>query len=233
MIGFLTDTEFELFYPQAIDYDATTKANALSGSAGLVNSYLNTTLKVPEGDKSPYILKIAQSQFARYILEFGNVGETDDVRNMYNNTADMVKAITQNELSIPTVTNYPGTVGFNIVERSVASTGYITIRDGSPNNVCNYKLLCTTGGQVASGNVRFSVFRDDNIDSALVTNVEVSLIYNNVLRDYSGTLYIDDLEVSFSGQFTSGDYFIISAVPYESINETVEDNKLQQGYILY
>lgn len=239
--SFITSIELAYFYPQSTDYTTDEINNALSGSCGLVMSYLNSNLSLTppyekDGNGSyPEILKINQAQFARWILETSNVGYTDELQNLYNATADVVGKISQNEITIPSVKHYGTETGWKISKIiNSGSLGYAYLKAGQvPTSPTQYKLVCTSVGTnyVDSNAVTFNVYTD--YSASPICTCTATYLYNNIISNYSGTISFDSLDMMFIGQWTNGDIIYVNGVPAEMVNANKDDLTLKQGYILY
>ena len=233
---YATLSELNMLYSSASDYTTEAQENAQTLSFELVNSFLNSTLNIPPTGQIG-ILKIAQAKFYQWILETSNIGYTEELTNLYNANAEMLKGIQQDQLTVPGYQYSNENAGYHIVEQSSAAGILHIMPNQLPNYPAKYKIVITTGGAVRSGNVRYSVYRDDDISTAVQTNITAKFELRTLFDGYAGTLaFLDSPTVLFNGTFVANDYFWIECVPQYQVDTAppAEANKsIVQGRVVY
>ena len=223
---YITSTEANYFFNGDTNYTSAQKTNALTVSFGLVNDFVNPVLKIPvvgewDGEstiEAPQVLKVAQGSFYQWVLERGNHGYTDELNDLYNATAEMLRSLTQNELSAAVAQTYAHEAGWHITSVTrTANVGEVYVRGTSPLIRKNYKIVISTGGSaeyVAGGTASFDAYRSDT--EAAVVSAQ--------LLDFEWKTVHDTFEIRFDGQWNNGDTIRIVGIP-ESKVDTVSPPK--------
>lgn len=239
---YITPAEAQLYFSNFADYgtDPTLavlsdrQTLALTASFGLVNSYISSKLSVPvvgEWDgastiAAPEPLKMAQAQFCQYLLEFGNVGFTDELDKLHKSIIATLRAITQNELVVNQSEIFDAQVGWHIVSRTNSANGGVEIRGTPPLNKSFYRLVCgslQTTTQYPSG-IRVTGYRSDSA-TARQTNVTADW--------YTWQVFDSAFEIRFDGQWATSWEVLVSGVPESAVNSAAPTNVLKQSDIAY
>ena len=230
---YITDSELQVMFPQAADFSSEQRENAINQSGNMVMAYIRTELHPIvqanlETGNFPYILKMAQLQFARYVLEFSNVGYTEELDNLYKSTADICAKITKNELNIPGESHNSKDLGWQIVNVTVAdSSAFAEARGGVPQVYQSWELEFISS-------THFKVTRDDG--SILAASQQIFYNWYNILygSELDAPAPVDaSLEMRFTGTWTVGDKIKIVGVPYEHINTPESSDGISSGRIIY
>jgi hypothetical protein len=220
MNSYITLTEANRLYPLAADYSSSLQGDALSASYGLVNSFVSSELRIPAispDGQSPSILKIAQLKFYKYILEFSNMGQTDENQELYDKTAEMLSKITQNELTVPDVQTFPTDIGWHLINQSIAN-GSAFIRGGYPSvrTQVNVNFYHTGSAYPTASYMKFVRTDSDSVIATMTGSYDWA------------SLTLDDVsvELRYDGKFSASDSFGILGIPGENI--VVEKDTLKQ-----
>ncbi|BDQ01940.1 MAG: hypothetical protein KatS3mg036_0494 [Ignavibacterium sp.] len=222
MTSYLTADEAILFYPQAEQYSVEQIDLALKTSFSLVNSFLDATLKLPAIDSAgqiPYILKIHQARFFQYVLESMNIGYSDELKNLYDVTAESLKKITQNELIVSELQITPIEIGWNLKGVSLQQ-GSVYIKGTAPDIAYSLVFVCTQGGFPAQ--TIWDVIRSDSDER--FTEFEGSFDW----KALEGT----PLQIRLDGKFFQGDSFTVFGQP-ETKKIASPNRILKQAGVLY
>lgn len=229
---YITSAEATLFYSNDGNFSAGAKTLALSTSFGLVNAYISSKLTLPvigqwDGEstiEAPSVLKIAQSKLYQWILETSNVGETPELKELFDNTVEMLRGITDNELGTPQQLVYSVQSGWHVVNvTNSATSGAIYVRGTAPALKTFYSLIGTHTGTKYAGDVVYSVFRSDSATARSTGN----------LGNWDWRAVDSAFEVRFDGQWASGFDVRIVGVPSEAVNVATPSNALKQGPLNY
>ncbi len=154
---YITSAEATYFYDDA-NYAAAEKSQALTISFGLLNGYLNSALEIPivpewNGSDTTItasaVLKLGQGKFYEYLLRRGEVGDTPEVKDVFNAAVEYVQSITQEQLTIPSAGTYEREVGWHLVSKSNTGGGDCFIKGSAPSYNQHIKLVIT-GAATAS-----------------------------------------------------------------------------------
>lgn len=224
MTSYITKDEAYLFYPQAADYSEEQVDLALNTSFSLVNSFLDSNLKLPAINSSgdiPYILKLHQAKFLQYVLESMNIGYSDELKNLYDSTAEALKKLTQNELTVSEIQITPIEIGWNIKEIKFQKPGAaVNIKGVPPEISYTLNFKCISPGFPAD--TSWEIYRSDS--PLLFKTINGSFDWTTI----EGTT----LSVRFDGEFTIGDEFTVYGQP--DTKKVVSPNRiLKQSEVLY
>jgi hypothetical protein len=205
MNSYLTLDETLLFYPNASEYASEQQAIALETSYSLVNSFLDSTLTLPaidEGGNIPGILKLMQSRFYQYILESSNHGYSDELKKLFDATAETLNKITQNELIVSEVQITAKEIGWNISENNLTA-GQVFVSGDAPLEVNNFVFTVISTGTTFVADAIFEVKRSDS-----------DIVFSTINGDFDWQVVgISYLNIRFDGQFTSGETFSVRGTP--------------------
>jgi hypothetical protein len=229
---YITSTEANQAYPNDASYTSAQKASALKDSKGLVDSFIDSKYQLPvigEWDgqteiEAPIILKVLQKKFYRYLLEFSNVGETEDLKELWDTTVETCRGLRAGELDIPSAT-YDNEPGWHITNVASTSTlGLVQVRGYEPVDYrLHYKIVITSTGTQYVDSVTYSVYRSDSATARSTGNV-ASLEWTVVDSRFS---------IRFDGQWTLNDEIHIVGIPTSDVNTTgTPKNYIQQGVVL-
>ena len=228
---YITSTEANRFYPNDSAFSSGQRSSALSASKGLVDSFVNSKIPLPvlgdwDGEsaiEAPYVLKVAQSRFYRHILEFANVGETDDLNALWENTVEMLRSLREGELDIPSLV-YESEAGWHIANTTRSSdVGGVWVRGAAPTEYrYHYRIVVTSSGTNYVDSVRYSVYRSDS-STAVLTGQVASFAWQYVLSMF---------EIRFDGQWTLNDEVRIVGIPSAAVNAPgAKTNYIEQGIV--
>lgn len=227
---YITTTEANYAYPNDANFSAGQRAQALTRSFGLVNSYVAAAVAVPvmsewDGASSitaPEVLKVCQERFYRWCLESTSIDSDDDVQALYDSTAEILKGLTQDNLINPAqVTAYQK--GWHIVDKTSGVNGRVEVRGGPADFHWGYLLTITTSGY--PGTLVFSATRSDSATAVATGLVGYSTQWTTVDSRF---------EVRFDGQWSSGNTIRILGVPDTEVNKaTPQGNVIRQGPVGY
>lgn len=237
---YITDTELIAGYPRANDYTSAQRSDALDKSYGLVNAYLNNTLIVPpitpwDGVntyvESPQILKHCQLRLAQYWLEFLNVGWSRELEDFYQATIEILRGISQNELSLPGQIS-DRIVGWNIADiycSGLAGGFYLDPYNTPPSYDTTLELrIDSTGTKYINSGVVFDTYQLDRSEVYL-NNTTATYLYQTITDSLGNTV-----SFRWNGQWTFGDYVKIIGVPMSRINTAPEPGQvLRQRNLVY
>jgi len=225
---YLTSAEASLYCPDT-DYGADLKAQSLTDSAGLVNSYLNSSVSVPIYEPSgniPAALKIIQSIFYRYLLQVSNIGLSDENIALLSQGIELCKSITANELTLPGIQQTSFSIGWHISETSIVS-GMVFVQGVPPIVYNELTFTITSTGTNDIYNTTMSVYRSDNPDTLFAT------ITGSTFTSYNWyALPNTNLMLLFSGLFTKDEVFKVVGVA-DTANTITSKPVLKQSDILY
>lgn len=219
---YITIDEAILLYPTATEYEPEQQQLALNISYSMVNSFLDSTMKLPAIsviEETPGILKTAQVRFFQWVLESSNHGWSEELQNLHDHTAELCRKITANELIVSEIQTTQQEIGWNIIQSAI-TMGQIYIDGEAPeyNTHYTFKVISTGTNYVAD-----SVFQIKRSDSD-----EVYKIINGSYDWQS----IDELEIRFDGQFIENESFVIVGVP-NSFNVVSAQPIIKQSTVLY
>lgn len=241
---YITAAEAQSYFTSFKDYgdDPTLAALsdrqtlALTASFGLVNSYISSKLAVPvvgEWDGAstifaPEPLKMLQAQFAQYLLEFGNVGYTEELNNLYQSVVAQCRAITQNELVVNQAEVFESQVGWHITSRTNSANGGVYVR-GTPPVLKEFYTLSCGAGQVATAYPSgiYLVAKNAKSNSAITG-------FSNLNQNWYEWQTIDGkFQIRFDGQWATAWEVLITGVPEEMVNAAAPTNTLKQSDLRY
>ena len=205
MNSYLTQDELLNFYPLTSQYDPEQITIALETSYSMVNSFLDGAYNIPVVGSDgviPGIVKVIQSRFAQYILEFSNNGWSQELQNLFDNTATVCKGLGANELLISEVATTSAEIGWSVTSTNL-SLGKVWVDGEAPELETEYTFTCVTSGTNYVADTSWEVVRSDS---------------NTVLYTITGDFDWQDvgdgyLLVRFDGQFVSGETFKVLGVP--------------------
>lgn len=233
---YLSSTDAELYYPESSgtsNYSAALKALALKDSFGLVNRFIESKYRAPiigdwDGESSTTSiseLRIAQSRFYRWILEYSNIGESVEAKDVFNGIVDFCNQIRQKQIDMGGAT-YPNEVGWNITEITQDSNiGGIQIRGSAPLFKTHYLLTVTSTGTnyVGDGALTFTVTRDD---TATARETDTVATYDWQQIDSA-------FDIRWSGRWKAADTVQITGIPYADVNAGGGNtDTIKQGLII-
>jgi len=230
---YITSTEANYYFPNDTDYDVAIRANALSASFGLVNSFINPAVKIPaigfwDGESTidaPHILKLAQGQFYRYILQSSNDGYNQELEEMYTSISNKLRGLQQNEISIPTAQTYSHDVGWSIVEKNITnSLGDMEIDYTSPAPLYKrfYNVVVTASGY--ANTLTYNVYRDDS----------ASILESHTGTYSTWTIIDNSFSIRFMGYLNTNDNFRVAGIPSTEINSSnTAGPVIKQGPVAY
>jgi len=226
MNTYITLTEANELYPLSSDYTSSLQAEALSQSYGLVNSHISSELRIPAikpDGQAPSILKIAQCKFYRYLLEFSNMGFTEENQNLYNTTAEMLSKITANELTVPDLQTYPTDIGWHLVDQSITN-GSIYARGSPPTQRTQYNVsFYHTGSAYPTASyMKFTRTDSDTVKATMTGSYDWVAL----------TLDTESIELRFDGHFTASDSFGVLGIPRVD-NMSTTKHVIKQGKVYY
>lgn len=193
--SYLSTTEATERFPGDADYTNAQKASALAQSYSLVNSYLDSKLKVPvlgrwDGETTqtaPGVLKISQGMFYQWLLQTSNVGYPEEMESLFKQTVELVKGVTANELSIPEAMTFTDEVGWHIakVTQAAGGTGLggVWVRGAAPAVMTHLRIVVNgiitggetpsegAGGYVGDSAFTFTIYRSDDATALSTLNV--------------------------------------------------------------
>ena len=231
-MSYISQTELETFYSRTTSYSSDQISGAISRSYGLVNSYLNASLKLPyvmpwDGFssyvESPQILKYVQLRLAQHDLEEQNVGWTEEGQKFFDSTIAIIQGITQNELSLPG--QYTDRlVGWNIANISCSGlAGGFYLDPNSPPPAYETTLTFTidsAGTNYIASGVTFDTYQTDRAEPYINGTTATSL-YQTV-TDSLGNI----VSFRWTGQWTFADSVTIVGIPVSAINKFPESKDL-------
>ena len=229
---YITSTEANYYFPNDTDYSSAVRADALSTSFGLVNSFISADVVPPvvgywDGESTinaPQILKLVQGQLYRYVLQSSNDGYNEELEALFNAIADKIRGLKQHEVSLPSQI-FEHQVGWNVVGKSISgSLGDIDLyyENSPPLYKRFYNLVVTASGY--AGSLTYDVYRDDS---------------PSVLESHTGTystwtIIDNSFSVRFVGYLDTNDSFRIAGIPDENINAINTDGpKLRMTPVAY
>jgi hypothetical protein len=234
---YITLAEATLLYPLAsgtTNYSTDLKNKALSMSFGLVEDIISSQFASPiiaswngESSSNPIAsLELLQYRYFRWLLEFSNMGETEEAQNVKKAIDDEAQALRTRLVDISTL-NYESRVGWRITEiTNTGSVGWVEISGEPPSDTRHYKLKITSAGTLYVGNdtVQFSVFRDDNFGTALSTaNAATYDTWQDIDSQFS---------VRWLGQWTLNDEVQITGTPRSAVNATGEPSRIIKSRVI-
>lgn len=237
---YITSAEATYFYDDA-GYKAGEKSQALTISFGLVNSYLNAAINVPAVPEwngsdttitSPAVLKLSQGKFYEYLLRRGEVGDTPEVLAQFEGAKDFVKAITQEDLTIPSAGTFEREVGWHIVSKSNAGGGDVFVRGSSPSLNQHLKLVITNAASASyPGTFTYTLQEPSRSASNTSTGNATSFDWTNIAALTDGSR---PFELRWVGEWTNSDYVEIRGVANDMVDATPPPrNVIQQSSVAY
>lgn len=238
---YITSSEATALYADSI-YDSGDKTQALEISFGLVNGYINSSLKVPivpewnGSDTSldaPAVLKLAQGKFYEYLLRRGEVGDTPDVIEVFNAAVEFCKSISQEELTVPEGGTFPKEVGWHIVAKSNTGGGDCYVRSlGLPSWNETIKLVITNAASATyPGTFTYTLQAPSRQSANVSTGNATSFDWLSIASLPDGNR---PFELRWEGKWTNNDYVEIRAVAADMVDASPpQRNTLQQGKVAY
>lgn len=234
MNTFITASEAPNYFSEYNDYDATTAAQALRDSFGLVCAYLAPEIRVPltsiwDGDswEVPSVLKICQSQFLAYLLQTQNVGYREDLAALYAQTVEILKGITAGELNIDLMTSAGG-VGWTVLEQ-VSASGILFINQPGIYAATYPTTIKIQIDSVASGTYpSATTYKYGYPQQTDAWTDEGVTCTHAPSYTYVGS---EGLAVAFGGKFNPGDYWVITGNPTNLVEQPQKLNTLVQRRI--
>jgi len=223
MNSYLTQDELLNFYPNTSEYAPEQIDMALTNSYSMINSFLDGNYNIPvvgQDGVIPGIVKVMQSRFAQYLLEFTNNGWSNELQNLLDNTIVLCKGLGANELLISEVSTTGQEVGWNLID-STLTLGKVFIEGEAPELETTYTFTMTENS-VPSGlyyvaDTEWEVVRSDS------ASVLYTLTGNYEWQDVDGYL-----RVRLDGQFMYGETFKVKGVPstadIKSINPIIKQS---------
>jgi len=231
---YITATEANYYYPQDSQYSVAQKAQALSDSFGLVNSYIGGRLKLPavapwDGGTSvqaPHVLKVLQSGFYRWLLLTMNNGYTEELADEEARLLERCAGIQQSEIIVPGQQTTELDAGWHVTEYSCTDNkGGVEVRGTAPLLRWYYTLTITSLTTKYPADITFDVNRDDQA-AARETDVAASA---DGFVSVDGSMF----EVRFTGQWKAGDTVQVRGVPAASVNAERKSSGIVQSPISY
>jgi hypothetical protein len=215
--------EFLRFYPNASEYTSAQISESLWNSYSMVNSYLNSSLRIPvyESDgEIPAVLKVLQGKFAVYTLEFGNHGWREENENLFRSTAETCAKMTQNELLISEVQKTTWDIGWVLTEMSCSGEGSLFVQGDPPSYEEDFTFMVTDAS--ATYTPSFQIIRSDD-----------SGVYDTKTAARTWT-YVKDSNLNFrvTGKFYVSESFTIKGTPDTSEIASQKPN-LQSADIIW
>ena len=223
---YITTTEANYYYPNDDQFSAGERTNALNTSFGLVNSFINPELKIPvigvwdgvSNINAPHVLKLAQGQFYKYLLQFSREGYKDELEQFFQAVADKLRGLKQNEIAIPTAQTFSHEVGWHITEKNITnSLGDMELFWSSPAPSYRrfYNLVVTASGYADA--LTYDVYRDDS-----------SAVLESHTGTYDSWVTIDNsFQIRFMGYLNTNDNFRVVGVPNSDVNASTEPNPVK------
>ncbi len=237
---YITSAEATIFYDDA-NYSAGEKSQALTISFGLLNGYLNSALEIPivpewNGSDTTItasaVLKLGQGKFYEYLLRRGEVGDTPEVKDVFNAAVEYVQSITQEQLTIPSAGTYEREVGWHLVSKSNTGGGDCFIKGSAPSYNQHIKLVIT-GAATASYPATFTYTLQEPSRSASNTSTGnvTSFLWTDVATLTDGTR---PFQIRWVGKWTNNDYIEVRGVAPDMVDATPPPrNTLQQSSVAY
>jgi len=124
-MSYLTGNEAGYAYSNWHELSTDKQTWYLTESYNLVLSYLNPSLKPPapvakdpEGNlRSPAILKWAQKRFLQHLVFEADSGTTEDLDELWTNTAEVLAQVTSQQIGVQTQT-FPTDAGVHVIDFS-------------------------------------------------------------------------------------------------------------------
>lgn len=224
---YITSTEANYFFTNDSDYATNVKSNALETSFGMVNTYIAPTIELPVigqwdgiGDTldSPKLLKVCQARFYQWILESGNMGHTDELQNLYEATAEILRGIRQEDFALPT-SKSADMVGWHIIERDSESNGEMLCKGLAPTLSQTYQIEITTGGYPSD--IIYDVYRSDS-NTAILTDQVGSFDWGNVNGEF---------DIRFDGQHSADEYYVVRGIPSSDVTVPTDSKTIKQTIV--
>ena len=222
MNSYLTLDEASKFFHNANEYNTDQQQLALDASYSLVNSFLSSNIPLPaitSDGKIPGILKLQQAKFFQYVLEFSNQGQTEELQQLFDKTAEFLAKLTKNELLISEVQTTAIEIGWNIQDTTLTK-GEIFVKGVPPEDKTTFRFVCSTAGYTASA--KFNIYRSDS-----------DQVYGTITGSYDWQVVgISNLYIRFDGQFDFDEEFVITGIPYTQKKASAKA-QFQQSEIIY
>lgn len=238
---YITSTEAGYLYDDAA-YGSPEKTQALSISFGLVQGYVNSSLRVPvlpewNGSdttiSAPPVLKLCQGKFYEYLLRRGEVGDTPEVKEVFDAAVEFARAITQEELTIPEAGTFELEAGWHLVAKSNTGGGDCFVRSASYPSLTEHVKLTITNAASATypGTFTYTLAQPARQSANVSTGNATSYDWTNIAALADGSR---PFEIRWSGKWTNGDYVEITGVAGDMVDAfPPQRDNIQQSRAAY
>lgn len=237
---YITSAEATIFYDDA-NYSAGEKSQALSLSFRLLNSYLNAALQVPivpewnGSDTSlaaPAVLQLGQGKFYEYLLRRGEVGDTPEVKAVFDAAVEFAQSVVQEQLTIPAAGTYEREVGWHIVSKSNAGGGDVYITGGVPQYNEKIKLVISNAATASyPGTFTYTMQAPSRQSANVSTSNATSFYWLDIAALPDGT---KPFQIRWEGKWTTADYVEIMGVAPDMVNASPPPrDTIEQGTVAY